>query len=232
MITIDKLQKSYGKLQVLDNVNTSIRTGKVTVLIGPNGSGKSTLIKCILGLVKPSSGDIKVNDVSVSSNYNYRKDIGYVPQYGHFPENLLVKDVFNLVLNLRNGTGHPSYGIDKPFDLTTELKKKIYSLSGGTRQKLSANLAFMFNPQIYICDEPTAGLDPIAARTFKQYIQQMREEDKTILLSSHVLSEVEHFADDIIFICEGRLKYNGPLTELKIQTNESTLEDSIAKLME
>ena len=228
----DKLNKKYGKLHVLKDFSTTFESGRVTVVIGPNGSGKSTLIKCILGLVKPTSGTIFVNNNAVNGHHDYRRDIGYIPQFGHFPGNLTVIDVIKLVKNIRKDYSDNGYKGRIPFDLIKENNKKINTLSGGTRQKLSANIAFMFDPLIYICDEPTAGLDPLSSRTFKQKIAQLKAEGKTILLTSHVMSEVDEIADDIIFICDGVAKFSGSTRQLKDQTGESKLEDSVAKLMD
>lgn len=231
MIAIENLNKYYNRLHVLKDVSTTLEKEKVTVIIGPNGSGKSTLIKSILGLVKPTSGSIYVNDNLVNGNHLYRRDLGYIPQYGHFPNHLTVSDVMKFVINIRNDAAAYDH-TRMPFDLKAENKKRINTLSGGTRQKLSANIAFMFNALIYICDEPTAGLDPIANQKFKQHIRKLKEEGKTIIISSHVISEVDEIADNIVFLCDGHLKYDGSIELLKEQTGQSNLENAVIKLME
>ena len=231
MISVKQLNKCYKKLQVLTDLTTAFENEKVTVIIGPNGSGKSTLIKCILGLVKPTSGSILVNGALVNGSHLYRNEIGYIPQYGHFPSHLTVLDVLNLVIDIRN----ISFNLDQsrlPFNIQKEYNKKINTLSGGTRQKLSANIAFMTDSKYYICDEPTAGLDPIANQRFKEHITNLKNNGKTILISSHVISEVEDFADNIIFLCEGQLKYDGEISKLKEQTKEEKLERAVIKLMD
>lgn len=232
MINIVNLSKRYGNTTVLDSINLRIKKGRTTAILGPNGSGKSTLLKCILGLVNPYQGYICIDSKRIAGSVAYRRNIGYMPQLAKFPPNLKVKEVIQLVNHIRNGNGHFKYGLLNPFDLKKEINKKIQALSGGTLQKLNANLAFMFSPEIYIFDEPTAGLDPISNRDFKEIIKQKKAENSTIIITSHILSEIEHLVDDIIFLHEGKIRFNNTLEKLIMNTKTDNLENAIASIME
>lgn len=232
MINIINLSKRYGKTTVLDSINLRIKKGRTTAILGPNGSGKSTLLKCLLGLVNPYQGYITIDSSPINGTVAYRRNIGYMPQIAKFPPNLKVKEVIQLVNHIRNGNGHFKYGLLNPFDLNKEINKKIHALSGGTLQKLNANLAFMFSPEIYIFDEPTAGLDPISNRDFKEIIRKNREINKTIIITSHLLSEIEKLVDDVVFLHEGKIRFSDTIEKLISQTNSDNLENAIASIME
>jgi Cu-processing system ATP-binding protein len=164
MIRIEHLEKRFKKLLALNNISTLFNAGQVISLIGPNGSGKTTLIKCILGLVRPDSGTIHVNGKLIAGNPQYRSHIGYMPQIGRYPDNMKVGQLFNLMKNIRTAErGDPDTDLLVQFNLVSIFGKPMHTLSGGTRQKVSAALAFYFNPGILILDEPTAGLDPVSS---------------------------------------------------------------------
>jgi len=232
MINIINLTKRYGKATVLDSINLIIKKGRTTAILGPNGSGKTTLLKCILGLVNPYQGYITIDSKPIADSDAYRRNIGYMPQSAKFPPNLKVKEVLQLVNHIRNGNGHFKYGLLNPFDLNKEINKKIHALSGGTLQKLNANLAFMFSPDIYIFDEPTAGLDPISNRDFKEIIRKKKSDNSTIIITSHILSEIENLVDDVIFLHEGKIRFNDTLEKLITNTKTDNLENAIASIME
>lgn len=232
MINIINLSKKYGKAIVLDSIDLKIKKGRTTAILGPNGSGKSTLLKCILGLVNPYCGYITIDSIPIKGTVAYRRNIGYMPQIAKFPPNLKVKEVLQLVNHIRNGNGHFKYGLLTPFDLNKEINKKIHALSGGTLQKLNANLAFMFSPEVYIFDEPTAGLDPISNRDFKEIIKKKQDDNSTIIITSHILSEIEQLVDDVVFLHEGKIRFNDSLEKLISHTNTDNLENAIASIME
>lgn len=233
MIRLEQLGKSFGTQRVLRNIDLEIKSGCVTAIVGPNGSGKSTTIKCILGLVKPDHGSVVVNDQRVNGDCEYRRGIGYMAQIAHFPENLKVRNVFELVKDVRNGE---SATVDEElinrFNLEREFHKKLKNLSGGTRQKVNASLAFLFNPGILILDEPTASLDPVASRILKEKIHKEKAKGKTILLTSHIMSEVEELSDEIVFLLEGNIFYEGTKQDLMASSENNGLEHVIARMME
>jgi Cu-processing system ATP-binding protein len=225
------LRKRFGRVQVLKSVDLAIKGGRVTAVLGPNGAGKSTLIKCILGLVQADSGSLTVNGSLIDGDPAHRADLGYMPQVARFPENLTGRDVVHLLRDLRGDAVPEDDELFDAFGLVRELDKPVRTLSGGTRQKLNAAVAFMFRPSILILDEPTAGLDPVASGIFKEKIARARDEGRSILLSSHVLSELDELADDVVFLLDGRVEFEGSLRRLREVTGESRLERAIACLM-
>ena len=231
MIEIINLKKQFGKAVVLNNINLSIGAGKVTAIVGPNGSGKTTMIKSILGLVKPTEGTIEVDGSKTEGDYLYRKKIGYMPQIARYPENLTANELLSLIKDLREPENFDDAEILSSFKLSGELEKPFKSLSGGTKQKVSALIAFAFDPKILILDEPTAGLDPISSSYFKDLVLEEKRKGKTIILTSHIMSEIQELADEIIFLLEGEVRFKGSLEELLKHKNETTLERAIAELM-
>ncbi|HKJ44586.1 MAG TPA: ABC transporter ATP-binding protein [Balneolales bacterium] len=233
MIQLSNLTKKYGKLEVLKSLNLKIESGKVTAIVGPNGAGKTTIIKCILGLIKSNSGEIFIQDERINGDCEYRENIGYMAQVARFPENLTVRNVLEMITDLRKEK-HPERDEEliERFHLTTEFGKKIKNLSGGNRQKVNACIAFLFDPDILILDEPTASLDPVASSILKDKIKKEKLAGKTIILTSHIMAEVEELADDIIFLLEGSIYYEGSTQGLISGTGEQKLERAIARMME
>ena len=231
MIEIKELEKNFGKFEVLKNISFNADRGKVTAIVGPNGSGKTTIIKSILGLVKPNRGDILINNKSILGEYLYRKEIGYMPQAASFPDNLTVREVIKMVCDLRSLDIEPNPKLIDALNLSPEMNKQIRNLSGGNKQKVSAVISLMFNPSIIILDEPTAGLDPVSSNNLKEIIIEERKNDKVIILTSHIMSEIEELADHIIFLIDGKIKFNGSVLSLLAYKGESKLEKAIANLM-
>ena len=231
MIKITGLNKKFKKHEVLKFLNLKIETGKVTAIVGPNGSGKTTLIKSILGLIKPTGGKIEVDGANISGNFTYRNKIGYMPQIARYPDNLTANELLSLVSELRENDDIASKELIKSFNLFSELEKPFKNLSGGTKQKVSAIIAFSFNPLIYFLDEPTAGLDPVSSSFFKDLILKERTNNKTFILTSHIMSEVQELADEIVFLLEGEIKFKGTLDDLLKDSKESKLERAIAEMM-
>jgi len=232
MIKIEDLQKSFGKKGVLNGINLDIPRGQATGIVGPNGSGKTTMIKTVLGLVKPDSGRIEVNGVKLNGNYAYRHQIGYMPQVARYPENMTVNELLEFIKSVRGTEAIFEEKLVDHFGLDSELEKPLRVLSGGNRQKVGATLAMMFNPEILILDEPTAGLDPRASTTFKELVHEEKKNGKTVLLTSHIMSEIEELTDHLIFILDGKVRYNGPMQELISKSAGRKLESAVASMME
>lgn len=232
MIKICGLKKRFGKLTVLNGIDLEIETGKVTAIVGPNASGKTTLIKAILGLVRPDAGELIVNGTVVNGDTRYKQHIGYMPQIAKFPENLTVQEILKMVKEVRQHRGELDETLFDQFKLEKELKKRIRALSGGTRQKVSAILAFLFRPDILILDEPTAGLDPLSSSRLKDKIIQEKSRGRTIILTSHIMSEIEELSDVLAFLQDGNILYHGALTTVISNAGESKLERAIARMME
>ncbi|MBA4072248.1 MAG: copper ABC transporter ATP-binding protein [Gemmatimonas sp.] len=230
MITLDTIRKRFGALDVLQDVSLSVRTGAVTALVGPNGSGKTTLIKIVLGLTRADRGALHVDGEPADDAGAYRRAIGYMPQAAHFPANLRVGDVLDLVKQLRPGEAVDN-DLARAYDMDAIRDKFVGTLSGGTKQKVNAVVAFLFRPALLILDEPTAGLDPLSANVLKEKIRAVRREGRSVLITSHIMAELETLADEVAFLCDGRLRFAGPVAELLNHTGGRTLEDAIAGLM-
>ena len=231
MIRIKNLSKKFGKNTVLKNINLTIEEGKVTAIVGPNGSGKTTLIKSILGLVKPTEGLIEVDGESIEDDYLYRNKIGYMPQVAKYPENLTGNEILSLIKSIRSKDEYSDEELLSSLKLNSEMEKPFNNLSGGTKQKISALIAFAFNAKIIILDEPTAGLDPISSSYFKDLVLSQRQKSKTIILTSHLMNEVQELSDEIIFLLEGEIKFKGSVQSLLEDKKETRLERAIAELM-
>ena len=231
MITIEHLTKSFGRFKALDDVNLEFESGNTISLVGPNGSGKTTLIKSILGLVIPEKGTIKINGEEIKTNWAYRSYIGYMPQIGRYPENMTIRQVINMLKEIR--TDHSRYDDEliESFGLPAIQNKTMRNLSGGTRQKVSACLAFLFSPDIFILDEPTAGLDPVSSELLKDKIMKERANGKLILITSHVLSDLDDITSHIVYMQEGKLMFYKDVEELKKSTGEEKLNKVIASIM-
>jgi Cu-processing system ATP-binding protein len=232
MISIQHINKRFRKLQVLQDVSAELSQGQVVSLIGPNGSGKTTLIKSILGMVRPDSGKIYVKDQLVSRDHAYREHIGYMPQVGRYPDNMKIGQLFKMIRHMRN---LPAQGADtdliKDFELEKIYEKPMRTLSGGTRQKVSAALAFLFDPAILILDEPTAGLDPVSSEILKKKILSVKAKNKLVLISSHILSDLDELTTHVIYMQEGKLQFFKHIDELQEETGEIKLEKAIARIM-
>src|SRR3954468_22688880 len=231
MIKIQGIRKRFRKMQVLSDINADLKKGQVIALIGPNGSGKTTLIKCILGLVKPDHGTIFCNDTDITESVDYREDIGYMPQIGRYPDHMKVGQLFNLVKDIRQRKKNIDEELFYKFKLDTIANKPMRTLSGGTRQKVSAALAFLFDADILILDEPTAGLDPLSSDILKSKIISEKDKGKLILITSHVLSDLEDLATDVMYLHEGKHLFSKSISELHAQTGEEKLSKSIARIM-
>lgn len=231
MISIKKVSKKFGKLQALTKVDLDLVMGKSYALVGPNGSGKTTLIKSILGLVIPSSGEIVFENKSIARDWKYREKIGYMPQIGRYPENMTIGQLIDMMKNIRNNSPELDDSLIDAFKLYKIYDKRMHALSGGTRQKVSAALAFLFKPPVLILDEPTAGLDPVSVEVLKEKIQDEKAKGKLLIISSHILSDLDELTTDMIYIFEGQLHYNNTIQALKDETQEKKLGKAIATMI-
>ena len=231
MIEIKNIYKKFGKLEVLNNVNLSFKKGECIALIGPNGCGKTTLIKSILGMVIPSKGDILFNEKSILKEFKYREEIGYMPQIGRYPDYMTVGQIIEMIKKIRNSDQVLDEDLVHAFQLEKIVDKQMRTLSGGTTQKVSATLAFLFNPEVLILDEPTAGLDPLASEILKEKIIKEKEKGKLILITSHLLSELDDLITQIIYMQDGTVHFHQSIADLLESTNEQKISKAIAKIL-
>lgn len=232
MIIASNVTKQFGKLKALDNVSVKCNKGECIALIGPNGSGKTTFIKCMLGMVVSDSGFITFNDKNILHDWKYRANIGYMPQIGRYPDNMTIGQILDMMKDIR---GKNDATLDDDliigFGLNTLLSKRMRTLSGGTRQKVSASLAFLFNPDVLILDEPTAGLDPVASEILKEKIIAEKKKGKLILITSHILSELDDLVTQVIYMQDGKLCFHKSIEDLREDTGEHKLSKAIASVM-
>lgn len=231
MLDIQQLSKRFGRLKALDDVTAQMHRGQAVALVGPNGSGKTTLIKSILGLVVPDSGQITVNGFSIHQNWAYRSHIGYMPQIGRYPDNMRVGQLFDMIQEIRQSDSGIDDDLMRAFEVNNFAHKTMRTLSGGTRQKVSACLAFLFRPDLLILDEPTAGLDPVSAEILKEKVLLEKKRGKLILITSHILNDLEEMTTDVLYIMDGRIKMFLPIDTLKENTGEQKLNRAIAEIM-
>jgi Cu-processing system ATP-binding protein len=230
MIELKNIHKRFGKNKVLRGINVDLDKPGITAVLGPNGSGKTTLIKSILGLVLTDKGEIYFNGKSIKGQFDYRKQISYLPQIARFPENLSVKEIIRMIKDLRSGQTDEDYFI-RLFNLEGELNKKMGALSGGNRQKVNLLLALMYDNPVIILDEPSTGLDPLALINLKEYLQAEKARGKFIIITTHIMSLVEEMADHIVFLLDGNIYFDGSQNQLLAEHGNTGLEQTIANIL-
>lgn len=231
MIEVSDLSKRFAKPEVLKSISVGFETGTSYAMIGPNGSGKTTLIKCILGMVVPDKGTISVAGKSIANDWAYRDQIGYMPQIGRYPDQMKIGQIFDMIRDLRGNRNKPDDDLIKEFKLDKMRDKRMHTLSGGTRQKVSASLAFLFDPAILILDEPTAGLDPISVEILKAKILSSSGGEKTFIITSHIMSDLDELSSHLVYLEEGKILFNDSIDLLKEETGELKLGRAVAAIM-
>ncbi|MGS7228028.1 lantibiotic protection ABC transporter ATP-binding protein [Streptococcus pyogenes] len=203
MLKIQNLKKSYGKRTILNNVNMNIPKGKVYALIGPNGAGKSTIMKILTGLVSKTSGSI-IFEGREWSRRDLRK-IGSIIEEPPLYKNLSAYDNMKVVTRMLGVSESTILPLLNKVGLGNIDKRPVKQFSLGMKQRLGIAISLINSPKLLILDEPTNGLDPIGIQELREIIESFKSEGMTIMISSHILSEVEHLADFIGFIYEGKI---------------------------
>lgn len=230
MIEVKNLSKTYRRRTVLKDIHLTINKPGIYAVLGPNGSGKTTLLKIWMGLVKPDAGEVYINHESIFENDAYRKNIGYLPQIARFPDNLKIKELLQLTEQLR-GKAHRKQQMIQLLELDPHIHQPFHQLSGGTQQKVNLVTCLMYDAPLFLLDEPTAALDPVAQLRFKEYIQQEKERGKTIVLTTHVPQLVESIADEIYFLLYGKIHFHGSVNQLLDTYEAMDVEEAIARLL-
>lgn len=227
MIEIIDLSKSYGEKTVLNKLNAKFEEGMIHGILGPNGCGKTTLIKSMLGLVHIQSGDVLLDGVPLKS---CREKVSWLPQHPEAPRNTTPQELFDFIEDLRGEKAAFKDSLIREFEFAKELGKPLKALSGGNFQKCFLIATLMFDVPLIILDEPTVGLDPVAAARFKKILAE-RSKKTTILLISHITSEIEQLSDKVHFLLEGQWAYSGHVKDLENQTGFEDFESSIVHVL-
>jgi ABC-2 type transport system ATP-binding protein len=232
-IEINNLTKKFGKLKALNKVDLEVQAGEVFGFIGPNGAGKTTTIRTILGILKATEGSVKVFGRDAwEDSVELHKKMAYVPGDVNLWSNLTGGEVIDLFVQLRG-----KYNRKRREELIQKFQldptKKCGTYSKGNRQKVALVAALASDVDLYILDEPTSGLDPLMGQVFRKEITRLKDADKTIFLSSHILQEVELLCDRVAIIKEGKIVKVGVMSEMKkLAQKEQSLEDIFIKQYE
>lgn len=233
VVKINNLQKKFGNFKALDNVSFTVNKGEVLGFIGPNGAGKSTTLRILLGAINRDAGDVEIFDKDVwKESLKIHKRISYVPGDIALWGNLTGGEIIDLFMKLHgNGDTEKRDDLIKRFEL--DPKKKAKGYSKGNRQKVGLIAALSVDSDLYIFDEPTSGLDPLMEVVFQEEVEIIKNNGKSILLSSHILSEVERLADRVAIIRQGEIVESGTLNELRHLTRSTIMietETDVANL--
>ncbi len=227
MIEIKNLTMKYKNGKGVEDINISVDDGEVKALLGPNGSGKSTTMRSFMGFLNSSEGSLKVAGVDTIANPVEAKEIiGYLPGDPQLPQNLNSKSLFKLGADMRGQSIDYAMELADKFEL--DVKQIVKELSKGNRQKTAVILALLHKPKALVLDEPTSGLDPFHQRTFFETIEEFSNNGASILLSSHIISEVEKIADTMAVLKVGSKIYDESYKtfEKKAKDEGKELEDA------
>ncbi|HEO7779389.1 TPA: ABC transporter ATP-binding protein [Streptococcus agalactiae] len=221
IVKVQGLQKKFGKFQALRDVSFTIKSGEVVGFIGPNGAGKSTTIRALLGIIKRDAGIAEIFGKDVwKDSLEIHKRISYVPGDVALWESLTGGEIIDLFIKLHgSGDKEKRDYLIKRFEL--DPKKKAKGYSKGNRQKVGLIAALSVDSDLYIFDEPTSGLDPLMEQVFQEEVKKIKASGKAILLSSHILSEVERLTDKVVIIRQGEIVETGTLDELRHLTRST-----------
>ena len=221
VIRVNSLIKRFGNFTALNGVNLEVNKGEIYGFIGPNGAGKTTTIRIILGILKATQGEVKIFGKDAWKDaVEIHKNLAYVPGDVNLWPNLTGGEVIDLFVKLR-GSNNKNRREELIERFGLDPSKKCRTYSKGNRQKVALIAAFASDADLYILDEPTSGLDPLMERVFQECVMEVKEEGKSVLLSSHILSEVEKLCDKVSIIRQGKIIESGSLDELRHLTRTS-----------
>ena len=231
IVQTHNLTKKFGKFTALDQVNLHVDEGEVYGFIGPNGAGKSTTIRLLLGMIKATEGEATIFGMDAWKDaVDIHKRIAYVPGDVNLWPNLTGGEVIDLFMKLR-GAGNKNRREEMIEKFKLDPTKKCRTYSKGNRQKVALVAAFASDADLYILDEPTSGLDPLMERVFQECVLDAKKDGKSILLSSHILSEVEKLCDRVGIISQGKMIETGTLSELRHLTRTNLLVETKLKMI-
>ncbi len=218
IVDFKNIYKSYGKKEVIKNMNLSIPKGKIVGLLGPNGSGKSTMIKLINGLLQPDKGTVEINGINPS--IETKKIVSYLPERTYLNDWMKVKDILTFFYDF-----YEDFDVQKANEMIRSLKidknEKLKTMSKGTKEKVQLILVMSRKADLYILDEPIGGVDPAARSYILKTILANYNEESTLLIATHLISEIENICDDIIFISDGEIVLQGNVDEIREEKEKS-----------
>lgn len=234
MLEVEGLIKKYGKQNAVNNISFSLQGGEVVGLLGPNGAGKSTTMKCIVGLLRKTAGEIRIGGFDHTS-VEAKRLFAYIPETPHVYDLLSIQDHLQFIAQAYGLKDWKAKAAEllETFDLTDKKDKLGRDLSKGMRQKVSICCALLTDPKILFFDEPMIGLDPKAIKNTKKIFQELKEQGKTILVSTHLIDSVETIADRIMIMKDGNIIGNDTLANLKASFDngsDASLEDLFLEL--
>ncbi|MCG3399663.1 ABC transporter ATP-binding protein EcsA [Staphylococcus massiliensis] len=231
-VNVKNLTGGYGRNPIIKDVSFELQPGEIVGLIGLNGAGKSTTIKHILGLLNPMSGDMSISGINIKEDIEaYRRKLSYIPEAPVIYEELTLEEHIHMTAMAydidRDTAMNRAKPLLKTFRLTSELKTFPSHFSKGMKQKVMIICAFIVEPDLYIIDEPFLGLDPLGIQSMLDLMVEKKNEDKTVLMSTHILSTAERYCDRFIILDKGQIVAFGDLESLQQQTNMpgQTLDD-------
>ncbi|MCL4117561.1 UNVERIFIED_CONTAM: hypothetical protein GTU68_025139 [Idotea baltica] len=231
-----ELQTNNTSVSAVNNVSFTCKPGSVFSLLGPNGAGKTTLLRMISTILTPSSGDIKVDGVSVIDNpQDVRRKIGFLTGSTNLYDRLTPGEIVKYFADLhgmdRSVFNERKESLFEQLNINEFSKKRIGQLSTGMKQKVSIARSMIHDPSVVIFDEPTSGLDVITANSIIELIRQCKKEGKTVIFSSHIMSEVDLLCDDLAIIAKGNLIYNNTMDDFRKQSEEKSLTEAFINIV-
>ena len=218
IVEFSDVYKQYSKKEVLKGVNLNIPKGKIVGLLGPNGSGKSTMIKLMNGLLQPDKGSIEINGMKPSKET--KKIVSYLPERTYLNDWMKVKDILKFFQDF-----YEDFDLQKANEMIEALKidknEKLKTMSKGTKEKVQLILVMSRRADLYILDEPIGGVDPAARSYILKTILTNYNEDSTLLIATHLISEIENICDDILFISNGEIVLQGSVDEIREEKGKS-----------
>jgi len=216
-IEVSGLCKHYNGTRALDGVSATVPAGQIIGLLGHNGAGKTTFLKLVLGLIQPTAGNVRVlgSSVGPATRRQVHQRVGYLPESVTFYGNLTARETISYVAGLKGRPVVEGVALLDRVGLAGVADKRVHTFSKGMRQRLGLAQALLGGPELLLFDEPTAGLDPIAILQFLHLIGDLRAQGKTILISSHLLAELEAHLDRALVLSHGRVVTQGALTEMR-----------------
>jgi len=225
MLKVTNLTKKYKNFTAVDNISFHVNKGEIIGLLGPNGAGKSTTIKSIVGLLRITSGNILING-KINDSIDAKKDFAYIPEFPKLYDNLSVWEHIEFIAQAYKIENYENQAIKylEKYDMIDKKNKLASELSKGMQQKVSIICNLIIDPEIYFFDEPMIGLDPKAIKETKNIFLELKNKDKSVFISTHLLDSIEKICDKILIMKDGKIITRGSIEELK-GSQDITLED-------